>query len=456
MKPSLSQTLGLFIGAFAAACACFVPAIGAAEIKTVGNPSLPFSTGITVTPGGPLLFTSGGGGGNTGDTKTQALAYFASLKKSIETYGYSMGNIALVHAALVADENGHVDFDGWNAAWSEVFGTGDSPLKPARTTIVIPKFWAAGAKISELDTLCVAGSTDTMVSASKALNFPVTNPNLAPFEARKGRFYRAMGVVPGTSLFFASGVGAPVANKDAAPASGESRGDMPTQATGILKLIQANLATVGLSFKDVVFMRAYIGPDVLDGGKFDYDGWNKTYDEFFNNADNPHKPARTSISVAGFSNPTSMLEVEVIAAFPSQPDLFAAPDAGNANLKTFGKAEAAIASGVAVKDGSSFYFSAATGPSVSGDMKTQALSALETLKGQLEAAGYSMKDVVFLHAFIVGDKDGKVDRKGWTDAYVTQFGSKDQPHKPARTTVAISALPHPDWKIQIEVIAAKP
>ncbi len=415
-----------------------------------------FASGVTVRPNGAFLFTSGSGGGTTGDTKSQALAYFAKLKTDLASYGFSMSDIAFVHAALVADETGKVDFDGWNAAWKEIFGTTDLPWKPAQTTIVIPKFWSPGSKISELDIICGNGSADTMMSASKALDLPVTNPNLAPFESRKGRFYRAMGVAPGTSLFFASGVGAPVVNKDAMPSSRESRGDMHTQATGVLKAISANLASVGLSFKDVVFMRAYLGPDVLNEGKFYFDDWNKAYDEFFNNSENPHKPARTSISIAGFANSTSMLEVEVIAAFPHAPELFSAPDSANANLKSYGKAEAAISSGVAVKGGSAFYFSAGVGPSVAGEMKAQALSALEKMKGQLAAAGYGLQDVVFLHAFVVAGKDGKVDRKGLGDAYASYFGSKDQPHKPARTTVAITALPNPDWKIEIEAIAAKP
>jgi enamine deaminase RidA (YjgF/YER057c/UK114 family) len=456
---SALRTIGtLCLAVLAAGSLVLAPsARAAADLKAFGDSSATASTGITVTAGGPFLFTSGGGAGNVpGGTKAQALAYFASLDKTLQSYGYSLANVAFVHAALVPDATGKIDVDGWNAAWAEVFGTAKFPWKPAQTTIVIPKLWSVGPTVGEIDCICVAGSSDTMMSASKALKFPVTNPNLAPFETRKGRFYSAMGVAPGTSLFWTSGAGAPVANKDADPASRAYRGDIHVQAEGILKLIQANLATVGLTFKDVAFMRAYIGPDSFQGGKFDFDGWNEAYDKFFNNAENPHKPARTSISIAGFGSPTAMLEVEAIAAFPSEPAVFAAPDVGNANLKTYGKPEAAIASGVAVKGSSTYYFSSGVGPSVGGDLKTQALSALETLKTRLEGAGYGFKDVVFLHAFVVGDKDGNIDRKSWGEAYGTYFGTPAQPHKPARTTVAISGLANPAWKIELEVVAAKP
>ena len=89
-------------------------------------------------------------------------------------------------------------------------------------------------------------------------------------------------------------------------------------------------------------------------------------------------------------------------------------------------------------------------------MKTQALSALETLKGRLAEAGLSFKDVTFLRAYVVPEADGSVDRTGWGEAYTTFFNNKEQPHKPARTTIAVHSLPRPNWKIEIDVIAAEP
>jgi enamine deaminase RidA (YjgF/YER057c/UK114 family) len=243
---------------------------------------------------------------------------------------------------------------------------------------------------------------------------------------------------------------------DAPATSLEKYGDMKTQATGLLKRLQENLAAVGLTFSDVIYLRAFVGPDTLRGGKFDYDGWNAAYSDFFNNPANPHKPARTTVTTPTYGSPGMMLEVELLCAFPGAPDKVKFDSAASPALKTYGAPTAAISSGVASKAGNSYYFSAGAGPKVSGDMKTQALSALATLKDRLAEAGLGFKDVTFLRAYVVPEADGTVDRAGWGEAYTTYFNNKEQPLKPARTTIAVHSLPNPAWKIEIDVIAAAP
>jgi len=63
----------------------------------------------------------------------------------------TLNDLAFVHAALVPDAAGKIDVEGWNAAWSETFGTAQLPWKPARTTIVLPKLWSPGSTIGEID-----------------------------------------------------------------------------------------------------------------------------------------------------------------------------------------------------------------------------------------------------------------------------------------------------------------
>jgi enamine deaminase RidA (YjgF/YER057c/UK114 family) len=62
---------------------------------------------------------------------------------------------------------------------------------------------------------------------------------------------------------------------------------------------------------------------------------------------------------------------------------------------------------------------------------------------------------VFLRAYVVPEADGSVDRQGWAEAYTRYFNNPQQPHKPARTTIAVKSLPRPDLKIEIDVIAVK-
>jgi enamine deaminase RidA (YjgF/YER057c/UK114 family) len=67
---------------------------------------------------------------------------------------------------------------------------------------------------------------------------------------------------------------------------------MKTQAHAGLQNLKNDLAAAGLTFKDVVFLRAFVGPDKpgAPDARYDLANWNAAYDEFFNNAENPHKP----------------------------------------------------------------------------------------------------------------------------------------------------------------------
>ena len=73
----------------------------------------------------------------------------------------------------------------------------------------------------------------------------------------------------------------------------------------------------------------------------------------------------------------------------------------------------------------------------------------------MAAQGLSLADVTFLRAYVVPGADGNIDRAGWSAAYSRYFGSAEQPNKPARTTIAVSSLPRPEMKIEIDVVAAR-
>jgi enamine deaminase RidA (YjgF/YER057c/UK114 family) len=251
-------------------------------------------------------------------------------------------------------------------------------------------------------------------------------------------------------LYWTPGTGQAVPNRPAG-----DRSDTYAQALNDLKLLRTNLATVGLGFGDVVYLRAFLGPDPTAGGKFDYDGWNRAYLECFNTAANPHKPARTTMAIPVFGG-GGTVEIEVMAAFPGASPVFDRADAGNSNLRTYASPAPPWADGVAVRPGAPLYFSSAAAPASAGSVRTQALSALAVLKGRLSSAGLAFKDVVFLRAYIVPDAAGLIDRAGWSEAYQTCFNHPGQPHKPARTTISVAALPGPGQKIAIDVIAAGP
>lgn len=431
--------------------ACVAPAI-AASYESFGDGKALYSFGSKLGAGLPLYFTSGAAAGaKGGDTmKLQALATLKNLTDNVKAAGLSLSDVAFVRAYLAPGADGKVDFAGWNDAWKETFGTDAQPNKPARTTIAVPLLGRPGNFI-EIEFVCVTDKADGIVAGSEKLGLPVTNPLLKPYGTKEGRIYAGMGVLPGAGMYWTAGSTAPVLDEKLPATDRGHKGDMYTQAKGTLERLKKNLEGVGLTFADVVYLRCFVGPDSFQGGKFDLENWNKAYNEFFNNPANPHKPARTTVTTPVFGADT-LLEVEIVAAFPKDPGLVAA----GSPIKAYGEAKAVISSGMALAPGKALYFSAGALSETPGDMKTQGLSALGVLQKRLEAAGLSFKDVVFLRAYVKPEADGSVDRKGWGEAYTTFFNNPTNPHKPARTTIAVLDLPKADAKIEIDVIVAAP
>lgn len=428
-------------------------ALGAPAFTPVGDSSGRYSP-VTVSPGSiPIYFPSGStaGADAPADMKGQAAQTLQRLSANLEAAGLSLEDVAFARAYLAPGADGKVDYEGWNAAWDELFNNPAKPVsvKPARTTVAVPLLGRPGTLI-EIDFICLPRKGADFKSAG----LPAFNSQLKPYGTKERHILAGIGVLPNTALYWTQGTTPPVIDESVPQTDSRHRGDMRTQARNALLALQKNLAGVGLSFKDVIYLRAFLAPDQRTRA-FDYDGWNAAYGEFFNNAENPHKPSRTTVTTPTFGSPSMTIEIELIAAFPTPPNLFDAK-AANPNLKAFGEPTAMISSAVAVAANAPLVLSAGVVSAVPGDMKTQALSALDTLQKRLAAAGLTFKDVVFLRAYVVPEADGSVDRQGWAEAYTQYFNNPQQPHKPARTTIAVLSLPRPDLKIEIDVIAVKP
>jgi 2-iminobutanoate/2-iminopropanoate deaminase len=87
----------------------------------------------------------------------------------------------------------------------------------------------------------------------------------------------------------------------------------------------------------------------------------------------------------------------------------------------------------------------ATGELVSGGIADQTARALENLRAVLAAAGSDFSQVVKTTVFLVD----MADFTAMNDVYGRAFGG----HRPARSTVAVAALPR-GARVEIEVIAA--
>lgn len=83
------------------------------------------------------------------------------------------------------------------------------------------------------------------------------------------------------------------------------------------------------------------------------------------------------------------------------------------------------------------------------DIREQTKAVLENIKDYLATEGATMNDVVDVTTFLVNMNDFA----GYNEVY-GQYFSKET--GPARTTVAVHQLPHPNLVVEIKAMAYKP
>jgi len=82
------------------------------------------------------------------------------------------------------------------------------------------------------------------------------------------------------------------------------------------------------------------------------------------------------------------------------------------------------------------------------DIRTQTRAVLENIRDILAAAGATLADVAEVSTYLVN----MADFAGYNEVYSEFFGQDG----PARTTVAVAALPHPQLLIEIKAVAYAP
>jgi enamine deaminase RidA (YjgF/YER057c/UK114 family) len=84
------------------------------------------------------------------------------------------------------------------------------------------------------------------------------------------------------------------------------------QTMDVLTKIQTLLKAQGMGMGDVVVMRVFLGVDPDKGGHADRAGMNAAFAKFFGTADQPNKPARTTIAVTDMA-PGRFVEIDAQA-----------------------------------------------------------------------------------------------------------------------------------------------
>jgi enamine deaminase RidA (YjgF/YER057c/UK114 family) len=91
-----------------------------------------------------------------------------------------------------------------------------------------------------------------------------------------------------------------------------------------------------------------------------------------------------------------------------------------------------------------------------GDTEAQTRSVIGKIEGALKPHGLGLGDVVMMRVFLVAPPgQQRMDFAGMMRGYRAFFGTKEQPNKPARSTMQVGGLVDPGWLVEIEVTAAK-
>jgi enamine deaminase RidA (YjgF/YER057c/UK114 family) len=97
------------------------------------------------------------------------------------------------------------------------------------------------------------------------------------------------------------------------PAKPDDFGDTATQTKSILTKMKATLEGMGLSMGDIVKMNVFLVAPT-PGGRMDSAGMNDVFKTFFGTAEQPNRPARSTVQVAALGRPTTLVEIEGMVA----------------------------------------------------------------------------------------------------------------------------------------------
>lgn len=121
-------------------------------------------------------------------------------------------------------------------------------------------------------------------------------------------------VPAGADMIFMSGTVPQTINSEAEPGSRAAYGDTEAQTVSTLTELEKRLKRIGLTFGDVVMMRAYLVGDPEMDSKMDFAGFMRGYTQFFGTEDQPNLPSRSAFQIAGLARPAWLVEIEVVAA----------------------------------------------------------------------------------------------------------------------------------------------
>ena len=161
-------------------------------------------------------------------------------------------------------------------------------------------------KLTLLATLLFAGT----YANADVTRHPLPNNSTFPIS-------RAVEVTADTVLIYHSGTVPGAANPDAERGSREYYGDTEAQAMSVFGRMEESFKDLGVGFGDIIKMTVFLVGDPEMGGRMDFQGFMRAYTKYFGTAEQPNKPARSAVQIAGLAGgPNMLVEIEAVIARP--------------------------------------------------------------------------------------------------------------------------------------------
>ena len=442
------------------------------KITTSDLPDRPYADSVQVAPGASYFFTWGVtasprtkaiGQQNLpaeerfGDTYTQAHSVLSTLTNDLREVGLTLRDVVNVRAYLVGDDESPPDFDGWNRAFVEYFGTPHTPHKPARTSIGISRLFLPAYRIEVEFVAVFPDGRGPFVVGSKPyrvhdrLKRVETSENWKSYGRPRFPMSTGKALRGGGSLFFSSAI-LPKAMNPMMPAQYWMFGPIANQATSIFQQTPPVLKAAGLGYEDLFFVRTIMFPEAGKGIGGNFGVFNREYSKHLNNPTNPNRPTRTVMSAPGYTYRKQLMALEYYGLLPMD----SSPDFAGQPLKSIRIGDSLGSDAVVVApDASLEFFSGVISPAASDDLATEAEAVIAAIDAKLAARGLDRSKIVHLRAYLVGGTKPATAVATWEGIFAQTFGTEATPHRPALTTMPIVSLPG-DRKIELEILAAHP
>ncbi|MGB0371251.1 MAG: RidA family protein [Opitutales bacterium] len=256
----------------------------------------PFSA-MALTSG---ILASAQADGSMGSMARQTTNALEKLEAALNSWGLSATDVVYIRSLLSpplpedSEDMPEVDVAGYQEAYVEFWEEQYLPVPPT-AVLAAPGFNTSG-RLVEIE--FYAAFPDGATAQFSTLDDPEASPLFRREGSPTSFLNRSAIIARDASMVWFAGV------------IDQDRDNIHGQAVESLLNIQERMATAGVSFENIVQLRAYL--QIENGFRTDFGNWNTAYKRFFNAPSvNPEKPIRTAFPVKSIPG-SAVIEIEAI------------------------------------------------------------------------------------------------------------------------------------------------